>query len=207
MADDEKSDDTIELINQLFEFNKHYFLEDLPLSDKETLIKNGVTKILKEMITGMDAAFSDVHFNGFWGKPCYWGCGYNDGMLLVEHYDKNYSTQDKDWDDLYDLEPTNEHLHTTDLKDLLFKIEYYLERRCNLGCKHRTKRFRYFSMSKLIEMVSHHRLGMPAKQIVKTYLPDFFYDIDTGKSNPLKRGRPRKINPDSSQASDLSPHA
>lgn len=202
MADNERSPDTLELINQLFEFNKDYFLQDLEPDHKEMIIKNGMTKSLKDMIEGLNSAVEDVHFMGFWGMPREWGCGHKDGRLVVECYNNHYSTQDKDWDDLYDEEPENDYLKNHPIKDLLFKIEYYLERRCNLGCRHKTKRFRFFSMPTLIAMISHHRLGMPAKQIIETYLPDFFYDLDTGKSNPLKQGRPRKSRVRSSKTND-----
>jgi hypothetical protein len=159
------------------------FVKNASIVTKERLVKDNILKKTNKFIEALNNEFKDVKF------ICKWSFGTSMLNHEMHRYDSDLYNQEylEEEDDFYS-DPDIDYFYETALTDLTIKIEYYWERICSLGCKHRTKRFMIMNIPKLIDFIEYIHIGMPARTFVKEFIPDFFYDPT---QPPKKRGRPK----------------
>ncbi len=184
-----------DLINQIFASDSKEYTNKLTTDAKELTIKKVLSDKIVEIIHALNLAFLDVHFRAVYGYDTTGKCTEDTFHVLVNDvYDSDANDDDpRAFNRFYyeDQDTGDEYLSVTPLQDILLKVEYYWERNCSLGCRHRTKRFHIFSLAKILEIVQYWSLEpRTVRTLVKEYIPDFFYDPMVQPKK--KRGRPRK---------------
>ncbi len=179
------------LLNDLLAHNQSFYYQNASNEIKECILKEGILKKLKEFIITLNTEFKDVHFEYDWVKlPGY----LNNQMqhVVSQVYDDDYTDDldEDDWDNMYDQRHDDSAFFRGDIQHMDIQLTYYWERRCNLGCKHRTKRFYIMNMPKMLDILTFWDLKPPIRTLVKEYIPDFFYDPTVA---PKKRGRPKSV--------------
>lgn len=169
------------------EFN--YFISNMSLSTKERMVKDNLIGQTREFFNKLNSEFKDVRFMYFWGMgPCLLNSDMH--RVCTGRYNEDYSEDSYNgFEDMYDREGDTEYFYQTSLTEITIRIEYYWERVCSLGCRHRTKRFYIINIPKLLDFIGYLKVGMPVRTFVNEFIPDFFYDP---MIIPKKRGRPRK---------------
>ena len=178
MDTDERSDRR-RLIENIIASDLKYHMENSTTTTKERILKDSILQSLKKLVEALNLEYKDVHFQGNWfkGNGC-WRETDQGRPLCSDVYDLDFSDDRDDFNDLYNNDDYDDAdlFYRTDFQDLGFKLEYFWERRCDIGCQHRTKRFMMISIPKLVEMISFWRLDPPVALFVKQYIPDFFYE-------------------------------
>lgn len=166
------------------------FIKNMSLSTKERMVKDNLLGQAREFFNKLNSEFKDVRFMYFWGiGPCLLNSQMH--RIYTDRYNEDYAEDShNDFDGMYDHEADTECFYSTPLSEITIKIEYYWERICSIGCRHRTKRFYIVNIPKLIDFIGYLKIGMPVRNFVKEFIPDFFYDP---MEVPKKRGRPRKL--------------
>lgn len=177
------------LLNDLLKHDQSFYYQNVSNEIKECIFKEGFLKKLKDFIIALNAEFKDVHFEYSWPDKC----GRLDGQMhrvCDQIYDEQYTDDDEDeYYSLYEEKHNKDyHFMRTPIQDVDIQLTYYWERTCNLGCKHRTKRFYIMNMPKMLDILTFWDLKPPIRTLVKEYIPDFFYDPT---QPPKKRGRPK----------------
>jgi hypothetical protein len=164
------------------------YINSMSLSTKERMVKDNLIGQTREFFNKLNSEFSDVKFMYFWGMgPCL----LNSQMerVYTALYNEDYAEDSyNDFDGMYEREGDMEYFYNTALTEINVRIEYYWDRVCSLGCRHRTKRFYIVNIPKLLDFIGYVKVGMPVRTFVKEFIPDFFYDP---MQPPKKRGRPK----------------
>lgn len=186
-VEDSLKEQKARLLNDLLRHDQSFYYQNASNEIKECLFKEGFLKKLKDFITALNSEFKDVHFEYSWpDKPCRL-----DGQMqkvCSQVYEEQYTDEDDEWDSMYEEINKDYHFMRTPLQEVDIQLTYYWERHCNLGCKHRTKRFYIMNMPKMLDILTFWDLKPPIRTLVKEYIPDFFYDPTVA---PKKRGRPK----------------
>lgn len=188
-VEDSLKEQKARLLNDLLRHDQSFYYQNASNEVKECIFKEGFLKKLKEFIIVLNTEFKDVHFEYTWpDKQCRL-----DGQMqkVCAHvYDEQYTEDDEDddWNSMYDDRNKDYHFMRTPLQEVDIQLTYYWERRCNLGCNHRTKRFYIMNMPRMLDILTFWDLRPPIRTLVKEYIPDFFYDPTVA---PKKRGRPK----------------
>jgi hypothetical protein len=169
------------------EFNS--FISNMSSSTKERMVKDNIIGQTREFFNKLNSEFEDIRFMYFWGMgPCLLNSEMH--RVYTDRYNEDYAEDSyNDFDAMYDREGDTEYFYQTPLTEITIRVEYYWERVCSLGCRHRTKRFYLFNIPKLLDFIGYLKVGMPVRTFVKEFIPDFFYDPTIA---PVKRGRPKK---------------
>lgn len=175
------------LLDDLLAHEPKFYFNNASNHLKESLIKEGVVKKLKVFIEALNLEFKDVHFKFSWGVRS----DLNQEMkpFLYDAYDKDFMEENYGFDDVYDKDDHSDYFYRTPIGEIDFRLDYFWERKCSLGCMHKTNRFYITNMPKLMDILAWYKSGMPIRTLVKEFIPDFFYDPTV---IPVKRGRPRK---------------
>jgi hypothetical protein len=176
------------LLNDLLQHDQSFYFHNASNEIKECLLKEGILKKLKDFISALNTEFKDVHFEYSWPEACN-RLDSNMHKVCSQIYDEQYTDEDDEWDSMYEDKNKDYHFMRTPIQEVDIQLTYYWERRCNLGCKHRTKRFYIMNMPKMLDILTFWDLKPPIRTLVKEYIPDFFYDPT---QPPVKRGRPKK---------------
>ena len=175
------------LLDDLIKHDQSFYYGNASNAIKECIFKEGFLKKLKNFIAALNEEFKDVHFEYSWPeKPCRLDSEMQ--KVCSQVYDDDYTDDDDDFYSLYDGKNKDFRFIESPLQEVDVQLTYYWERRCNLGCKHRTKRFYIMNMPKMLDILTFWDLKPPIRVLVKEYIPDFFYDPTV---TPKKRGRPK----------------
>ena len=162
-------------------------MKNVSMTTKDRVVKDNIVKDFKDFIDKLNAEFSDVKFLYQW----------NAGRIMLNSemqrihsdvYNKEYTDDCYDFHEMDERSTDVEYFYATPLQEITVKIDYYWERRCSLGCLHRTKRFWIVNLPRIIDLSAYLKVGMPVRTLVKEFIPDFFYDPTVIKP---KRGRPK----------------
>jgi hypothetical protein len=176
------------LLNDLLRHDQSFYYQNVSNEIKECIFKEGFLKKLIDFILALNEEFEDVHFEYSWPDKL---CRLNSEMQKVcdQIYDDEYTEDDDDYYSLYEEKRNKDyHFMCTPIQEVDIQLTYYWERKCNLGCKHRTKRFYVMNLPKMLDILTFWDLRPPIRTLVKEYIPDFFYDPTVA---PKKRGRPK----------------
>ena len=138
----------------------------------------------------MNKEFKDVHFQYKWNADLTGRNSFNSHPATWDIYDNDYQDDHEDFDDEYKKSTNEDYFLKTDFSELIVTIEYYWERTCSLGCKHKTKRFKIINAPKLLDILTFFRVGAPARVVIKEHFTDFFYDPIA--STPVTPAKTRK---------------
>jgi len=177
------------LLNDLLAHDQKFYYQNASNEIKECILKEGILKKLKAFIEALNLEFKDVHFEYEWTRPQYLNNQMQHVVSAVYDDDYNQDDDEDEWDDMYSEGNDDHAFFRGDIQTIDIQLTYYWERRCNLGCKHRTKRFYIMNMPKMLDILTFWDLKPPIRTLVKEYIPDFFYDPT---QPPAKRGRPKK---------------
>lgn len=164
-----------QLIKNLMSSFGDVFYSHMSDQTREFIFKEGLRIELHNLVKKLNSTYSDVHFNFRWqiGVPA---SHFKYDQLFVGGFDRDVADDSSGWVDDIDDQESMEKLYASDLNQLGIIVFFHWHRTCDLGCRHRTTRFYYYSMPKVTELISYHLLD-PAdmKEYVKRYVPNFFY--------------------------------
>lgn len=171
------------LLDNIIGDPKEIFTE-MDLYTKECVLKDYLKKQVNKFFETLNKEFPDVKFQYQWIHLDPYQSHYFEHVSNTEYTDDSY-----DFGHFFYNDTGEDRFYGTNMQFIGMRIDYFWERRCSLKCKHLTKRFTIINMPKVLDFVSWIRVGMPVRQFVKDFIPDFFYDPTEIRP---KRGRPRK---------------
>lgn len=158
-------------------------VEGLSNITKERILKERIALHLDKIIEYLNEVYGDVHFYAQWASSAFEDGMNRDGHSIKSGFDEHQQDDMTYWND-FDDEDEDQFwgLSDKDLNELSIKVNYIHSVKCNLGHVHKYKRFYYYSMPKIMQMISYYLITPHWKEgIVKEYIPNFF---DVEPKNP-----------------------
>ncbi len=158
------------LINNLFEANSEYFLSHLSTKSKEHIFKECTHSIIEEMVQKLNENHQGIVF--------YFGWISSDSIEVEVFENRNAESEEEGWENWESLNSMESMRTLSDkcIENTHLKLVYRLDKKCDLGYRHITRKFYYYSMAKVVEFTSIYMINKKMiDEFVKNYVPNFFY--------------------------------
>lgn len=164
------------LLSDIMKSDLQYFTETASNDTKERMIKEGILNRLNALIVALNNEFEDVHFQYNWVQPHAYKNTKEGHSCSRDVFNRDFldDIDEDEWGTMYDERYTDHQFFDKPLNEIDIQFTYFWERTCNLGCKHRTRRFYITNFVKLLDILTLYSLNAPIRSIVEIYIPDFF---------------------------------
>lgn len=159
--------------NLMLTFGKEFYANLSP-SLKERIFKESLANRLRILVNCLSCHYPDVRFYFRWyvgGQADF----FKDDQLFLRNFDHDIADDDESWEDDPSDSEHIERLYDHDISQIHLGLFFQWTRVCNIGHRHRTTRYYYYSMPKITELLAAWLLNPDHKEFVKMYVPNFFY--------------------------------
>jgi len=159
-------------------------LEGLSTKTKDRILKERIALNLDKIIEYLNEVYEEVHFFAQWASSVFEDGMNRDGHSIKSGFDEHQQDDMTYGNDFDEDEDQIWGLSDKDLNELSIKLTYIHSVKCNLGHVHKYKRFYYYSIPKIMQMISFYLINPNWEEsIVKEYVPNFF---DVEPKTPCK---------------------
>lgn len=151
-------------------------LEGLTKRTRDQILKERIALSLDKIIEHLNETYPDVHFYALWTSSMFEDALDQRGMSLKHGFDE-HEQSDSDYYGYMDDEDDEAFwgLSQAPLNELAIKLTFIRTQECNLGHSHRNKRFYYYSIPRIMEVISVYLHDPNWKDdFVKKHVPNFF---------------------------------
>lgn len=149
-------------------------LDGLSEETKDRILKERISIYVDKIIEYLNEIHDDIYFSAKWSSiDCEDGIG-SSGIPVTSGFDEHRQS-DIEYDDCLEDDSILFNLPAMSVENLSIRVDFIRSQKCSLGHTHKNKRFYYYSIPRIMEIISNYLHNPRWKEnFTKKHIPNFF---------------------------------